>query len=78
MEELTKEYTKGSTAVVWKAHLCQHSGICAKGLPRVFNPRRKPWIDMDASELEKIKSQVAMCPSGALTVRDVPSDQPGT
>jgi len=70
MRDITKKYSNGEVTIVWKPALCAHSTICwkeATGLPSVFDPRKKPWIDpLGASTLE-IVGQVRKCPSGALT-----------
>jgi uncharacterized Fe-S cluster protein YjdI len=64
---MEKYYTNGEITIVWKPEVCQHSTICWKGLLPVFDPRRQPWIDMDASTTERIVEQVNKCPSKALT-----------
>jgi len=61
-----KEYTNGEVTVVWEPEKCIHSAICAKGLPKVFKPKEKPWIKIDAENTEAIVNQVKACPSGAL------------
>ncbi|WP_298346214.1 (4Fe-4S)-binding protein [uncultured Algibacter sp.] len=61
-----KEYSNGETTVVWEAEKCIHSAICAKGLPKVFRPRLRPWIKLDEAKTEAIINQVKQCPSGAL------------
>ncbi len=61
-----REYSNGETTVVWEAEKCIHSAICAKGLPKVFKPRERPWIKIDADATEAIINQVKQCPSGAL------------
>ncbi|MEO6231835.1 MAG: (4Fe-4S)-binding protein [Ferruginibacter sp.] len=66
----THKYTREGVTVVWQPEKCIHSGICAKGLPQVFNPRRKPWIDMSVAEIDAIKNQVNLCPSGALSLQE--------
>ena len=66
-DTFTRRYRNGELTVIWKPSLCQHTGICARGLPAVFAPRRQPWIDMNAASSEEIEAQVARCPSGALT-----------
>lgn len=38
-DEITKTYTNDEVTVIWKAGLCQHSAICFRGLPRVFDQR---------------------------------------
>ena len=65
--EITKHYSNGEVTIVWKAHVCQHSGICFRGLPEVFDPRRRPWVDQFKSNTDSIITQVKQCPSGALT-----------
>lgn len=65
MEE--KKYTKDGLTVIWKPKKCLHSGICFRGLGRVFNPRLRPWINLDAADQESIIRQVKECPSGALS-----------
>lgn len=67
MASLKKKYTKDNLTVVWQPDLCIHSKQCFKGLPHVFNPANKPWINMDAESVERIKTQVDKCPSGALS-----------
>jgi len=63
----THHYSNGEVTVVWKPALCIHSGICFKGLPGVFDPRRKPWIDVSQADTKAIIEQVNKCPSGALS-----------
>jgi uncharacterized Fe-S cluster protein YjdI len=67
MKELTKRYTKGELAVIWRPHLCIHSTICFKGLPQVFNPGQRPWITPENAGNEEIIAQIKKCPSGALS-----------
>jgi uncharacterized Fe-S cluster protein YjdI len=66
--EIVKRYSNGEVVVVWQPDLCIHSGNCARGLPRVFDPRRRPWIDASAASTGEIVAQVAKCPSGALSI----------
>ena len=63
----TLHYSNREVTVIWKPALCIHSGICAKGLPGVFDPRRKPWIDVQQADTNAIIEQVKKCPSGALS-----------
>lgn len=64
---MTKEYSNGEVTIVWKPDLCIHSGICARGLPNVFQPREKPWIKPQGATTQEIIDQVEKCPSGALS-----------
>ncbi len=63
----TVKYSNGEVTIVWKPEVCIHSGICVKGLPGVFDPRRKPWIDTSLATTEQMVEQVKKCPSGALS-----------
>ncbi len=62
-----RHYTNGEVTVVWNPEICRHSGICARGLPRVFDPKRRPWIELDHADTATITAQVDRCPSGALS-----------
>ncbi|WP_411767893.1 (4Fe-4S)-binding protein [Winogradskyella sp. A3E31] len=62
-----KEYSNGEVTVVWEAEKCIHSGICVKGLPDVFQPKERPWINIDAASTDTLVGQVKECPSGALS-----------
>lgn len=66
----TLHYTNGETTIAWKPDICTHSGICAKGLAAVFDPRRRPWIDMNQADTQRIIEQVKKCPSGALSIEE--------
>ncbi len=67
-KDIIKRYSNGEITVVWQPSLCIHSGICARGLPKVFDPRRRPWIILDGFDTETIVNQVGACPSGALAI----------
>jgi uncharacterized Fe-S cluster protein YjdI len=64
---VVKRYTNGEVTVIWEPSLCVHSAICVQGLPRVFDPRRRPWVMLDGHETRDIIKQVEECPSGALS-----------
>ena len=65
--EMTKKYSNGEVTILWKPHLCIHSGNCARGLPGVFKPKDKPWITPEGGTTEQIIRTVNHCPSGALS-----------
>lgn len=70
MSQKTHHYSNGEIIVVWKPDICIHAAICFKGLADVFNPRRRPWIEMDKATTEQIITQVQTCPSGALSIAE--------
>jgi uncharacterized Fe-S cluster protein YjdI len=66
----TKTYTNGEVTVVWKPGICIHSTVCwktATGLPEVFDPRKRPWVNIEGATTIRIVNQVKKCPSGALS-----------
>lgn len=63
----SKEYTNGEVTIVWKPDLCIHSANCVRGLPGVFDTKKRPWIDAEGAPTSAIVEQVQKCPSGALT-----------
>jgi len=72
MEEkkITKHYFNGEITIVWKPNVCIHSTKCwrgKEGLPEVFDPKVKPWINPNGASSERIIQQIDRCPSGALS-----------
>ena len=67
MKDITMKYSNGEVTVIWRPSLCIHSGNCVRGLPAVFDHKRKPWIDAKAAGTLEIVEQVKRCPSGALS-----------
>ena len=69
MSETEKTYQFEDLIVKWVPHKCIHSGICFNGLPTVFDPRQRPWVNITGASKEEIAQQVKKCPSGALSVQ---------
>jgi len=46
--------------------VCIHSGVCVRGLPDVFDIKRKRWIRPELQPPDVVAAQVMRCPSGAL------------
>ncbi len=65
--DITKKYSNEEVTVVWKPNFCIHSENCFHGLPQVFDPRNKPWVNVHGASTETIIQQVRKCPSGALS-----------
>lgn len=68
------KYSNDKITVVWKPKLCIHSTICFKGLQEVFDPKKRPWANIDGASAERIIEQVQKCPSGALSIDE--KDEP--
>lgn len=67
MSKTTHKYSNGEVTVVWKPDVCIHSAKCFNGLPEVFDPKKRPWINIEGATTERIVDQVKKCPSGALS-----------
>ena len=65
----TDEYTNGEVTILWKPSLCAHAGVCVKMLPKVYNPKNRPWITPENATSKEIINQVSNCPSGALSIK---------
>lgn len=61
-----KEYKNDQIIVHWFPDLCAHPGICLRLLPKVFNLKQRPWVNVDAAEPKEIIRVIDKCPSGAL------------
>ncbi|MBX3111197.1 MAG: (4Fe-4S)-binding protein [Fimbriimonadaceae bacterium] len=61
-----KLYEAGDLKVWWDPTLCQHSGVCARGMAAVFDPKRRPWIVLENGEPDAVRALVRQCPSGAI------------
>lgn len=61
-----RRYTNGEITVYWKPGACVHASYCYRELIEVFDPGRRPWVDMSGSTTERIIEVVNMCPTEAL------------
>ncbi|HHC79931.1 MAG TPA: hypothetical protein ENK46_08605 [Flavobacteriia bacterium] len=64
---IVKEYSNSEITIIWKPEKCIHAGECVKRLPKVYRPRKKPWLIIENATTEELKSQIEACPSGALS-----------
>ncbi len=60
------EYRGGRIVVSYDVARCIHAKKCVHGLPAVFDPERRPWVNADGAEPERIAEVVVRCPTGAL------------
>jgi uncharacterized Fe-S cluster protein YjdI len=61
-----QRYETPEIVVTFDPAVCEHSGVCLKGLPVVFDVKRKRWIRPDLAQADMVAAQVERCPSGAL------------
>ena len=66
MTKRLQVYETPGITVTFDPARCNHSGNCVRGLPAVFDIRRKRWIRPEAASADEVAAQVARCPSGAL------------
>lgn len=66
MKSKILHYSGEKAAVSYDVRRCIHAAECVHGLPDVFDPGRKPWIDPDRAETEQLLQVIMRCPTGAL------------
>jgi len=64
-----RSYEGEGVTVTYDLGRCIHAKECVHGLPRVFDPHRRPWVDPDAADADAVAAVVRRCPTGALHVR---------
>jgi len=62
-------YEGPEIVVTFEPDVCEHSGVCVRGLPAVFDVKRKRWIRPELAMADEVAAQVERCPSGALQFR---------
>jgi CDGSH-type Zn-finger protein/uncharacterized Fe-S cluster protein YjdI len=65
-----KVYKGEGIAVHFDASRCIHAAECVHGLPAVFDPQARPWIQADKATAAELAAVVAKCPSGALQAQN--------
>jgi CDGSH-type Zn-finger protein/uncharacterized Fe-S cluster protein YjdI len=61
-----RTYPADGIEVRYAVRRCIHAEACVHGLPRVFDPRRRPWIDPTHAPADAVAEVVMRCPTGAL------------
>lgn len=66
-EEIIRHYSNEHLTIIWRPSRCNHNGNCTRRLPKVFDPDRRPWVDISQASPDLIKEVVDECPTQALT-----------
>ncbi|MFC3832817.1 MULTISPECIES: (4Fe-4S)-binding protein [Deinococcus] len=61
-----RAYTAPGITVYYDARRCLHVANCVRGLPDVFDPARRPWIQPANAGAHAVAAVVRTCPTGAL------------
>ncbi len=66
MKEDVHRYHGTDIEVTYDSNRCIHVRECVEGLPRVFDPNDRPWVDPDGATPDEVAEVVKRCPTGAL------------
>ena len=61
-----QSYETPEITVTFDPNVCIHSGVCVRGLPLVFDVKRKRWVRPELASAADVAAQIDRCPSGAL------------
>jgi uncharacterized Fe-S cluster protein YjdI len=69
MSRRLQVYETPEITVTFDPNVCIHSGVCVRGLPAVFDVKRKRWVRPELASAAEVAAQVVRCPSRALQYR---------
>ena len=55
--------------------ICIHAAECVRGLPGVFDPQKKPWVNPEGADTQELAEVIERCPTGALKYERLDIDQ---
>ncbi len=73
-----RAYSAPRVTVFYDKERCLHFAECIRGLPEVFDARKRPWIQPENASAEEVAEVVRRCPSGALhySLKEGPPEEP--
>ena len=68
MSPKSKRRSYGGQGIVvsYNVKRCIHAAECVRGLPNVFDPKKRPWVQPDAAAADELVVVIERCPTGAL------------
>lgn len=66
MESKIREYTNDAITVQYDVKRCIHAAECVRRLPDVFDPNKRPWINLTSVNTDQLAAVIERCPTGAL------------
>lgn len=75
MQEKILKYDTDEIRVTYDIKRCIHAAECVSGLPTVFDPDKKPWVQPEHETAEKVAAVIERCPTGALHYEMKKSDR---
>lgn len=64
-----QRYESSEVVVEYDPKRCIHAAECVRGLPSVFDPQARPWIQPDKAGGGEVAAVIRRCPTGALTMQ---------
>jgi CDGSH-type Zn-finger protein/uncharacterized Fe-S cluster protein YjdI len=61
-----RRYEGDAVDITYSVKRCIHAAHCVNRLAEVFDTKKRPWINANDAEGDKVAEVVGMCPSGAL------------
>jgi len=75
MKEKILTYDGDDIKVTYDLKRCIHAAKCVDGLPSVFDPNKKPWIQPDKASAGDVADVIETCPTGALQYEMLNADR---
>ena len=66
MKERIFSFEDDKIKVTWDQKRCIHAEECVHGLPNVFDPQKRPWIQPEQASVDELTEVIKRCPTGAL------------
>lgn len=66
MNDEYKVYHGEDIEVKFYSKRCIHAAKCVKGLSKVFDVSKRPWVSPDRASADEVAGVIERCPSGAL------------